>query len=159
MAYNNNYNRNSGRSRGYQNGGGYNNNGGGYNNANNYGGPRNQGQNVKKSGAVYSRMKAGKYEGEMCVNAWRKTRHGLMTASAFPVDAVEHIADKSGKTFLRYVVEVSNKELGTSQTYWCLMQKESKKIFIKELGLVISPNGNGVTASGKRVTGFFGKAF
>ncbi|MGA9213421.1 hypothetical protein [Kaistella sp.] len=114
---------------------------------------------VKKSGAVYTRMKKGKFEGQMCVNAWRKTKNGLQTASAFPVDGVEHIGAESKKTFVRMAVEVANKELGISQTYWCLMQKESQKIFIKELGLVISPNGNGVTSSGKRVKGFFGKVF
>ena len=118
-----------------------------------------QNQTFKKSGAVYSRIKDGKMEGMMAVNAWRKTKNGLMTASAFPVDQTEHIGEKSKNTFIRYAVEVRNMDLGTSQTYWCLMQKESKKITIKELGLVISPNGNGVTASGKRVTGYFGKIF
>ena len=116
-------------------------------------------QDVKKSGTVYSRIKTGKMEGMTAVNAWRKTKNGLMTASAFPVDQTEHIGEKGKNTFIRYAVEVKNADLGTSQTYWCLMQKESRKITIKELGLVISPNGNGVTSSGKRVTGYFGKIF
>lgn len=116
-------------------------------------------QDVKKSGSVYSRIKTGKMEGMTCVNAWRKTKNGLMTASAFPVDQTEHIGDKSKNTFIRMAVEIKNADLGTRQTYWCLMQKESKKIVISELGLVISPNGNGVTSSGKRVTGYFGKIF
>ena len=116
-------------------------------------------ESFKKSGTVYTRIKTGKMEGMMAVNAWRKTKNGLMTASAFPVDQTEHIGDKSKNTFIRYAVEVKNADLGTSQTYWCLMQKESQKITIKELGLVISPNGRGVTAGGKRVTGFFGKIF
>lgn len=113
---------------------------------------------VKKSGATYSRIKTGKHEGLMAVNAWRKTRNGLVTASAFPVDGVEHTS-KDGNISLRYVVEVVHRDMGTTQTYWCLMSKDSKKIFIKELGLVISPNGNGISSSGKRVTGFFGKAY
>lgn len=116
-------------------------------------------ESFKKSGTVYSRIKTGKMEGFMAVNAWRKTKNGLMTASAFPVDQTEHIGDKSKNTFIRYAVEVKNADLGTLQTYWCLMQKESQKITIKELGLVISPNGRGVTAGGKRVTGYFGKIF
>ena len=125
-----------------------------------YGGGRyqNNQQKVKKSGAIYSRIKKGKNEGAMCVNAWRKTKNGLLTATAFPVDGVEHTSE-AGNISLRYVVEVVNRDMGTTQTYWCLMQKASKKIFISELGLVISPNGNGVTSSGKRVTGFFGKVF
>ena len=130
------------------------------NGGNNYQRNNNQAsQTFKKSGAVYSRIKDGKMEGMLAVNAWRKTKSGLMTASAFPVDQTEHIGEKSKNTFIRYAVEVQNRDLGTSQTYWCLMQKESKKIIIKELGLVISPNGNGVTSSGKRVTGYFGKIF
>ncbi|SEF62241.1 hypothetical protein SAMN05421847_0476 [Halpernia humi] len=115
-------------------------------------------QNEKKSGAVYSRIKKGKNEGGTSVNAWRKTKNGLMTANAFPVDGVEH-ASQDGKISMRYVVEVVNRDMGTTQTYWCLMSKDTKKIFIKELGLVISPNGSGVTRSGKRVTGFFGKVY
>ena len=116
-------------------------------------------ESFKKSGTVYTRIKSGKMEGMMAVNAWRKTKNGLMTASAFPVDQTEHIGEKSKNTFIRYAVEVKNADLGTSQTYWCLMQKESQKITIKELGLVISPNGRGITAGGKRVTGYFGKIF
>lgn len=116
-------------------------------------------ESFKKSGTVYTRIKSGKMEGMMAVNAWRKTKNGLMTASAFPVDQTEHIGEKSKNTFIRYAVEVKNADLGTSKTYWCLMQKESQKITIKELGLVISPNGRGITAGGKRVTGFFGKIF
>lgn len=132
------------------------NNGGNGNRFNN----RNQNQQniVKKSGAVYSRIKKGKNEGGYSVNAWRRTKNGLVTASAFPVDGLEH-PSQNGKTFLRYVVEVVNRDMGTTQTYWCLMDKTSRKIFIKELGLVISPNGSGVTAKGKRVSGYFGKVF
>ena len=113
---------------------------------------------VKKSGAVYSRIKKGKNEGGIAVNAWRKTKNGLVTASGYPVDGVEH-SSKDGKISLRYVVEVVNRDMGTTQTYWCMMAKDSKKIFIQELGLVISPNGNGITSSGKRVTGYFGKVY
>ena len=119
----------------------------------------NQKPQSKKSGVSYTKIKKGKMEGMIAVNAWRKTKNGLMVASAFPVDGVEHIGTENNNTFIRYAVEVSNSTLGTSQTYWCVMQKESKKIVIKELGLVISPNGSGVTASGKRVTGYFGKIF
>lgn len=138
-----------------------NNNGNWGNNGNNSGFNQNNNQSqkpvFKKSGAVYSRIKKGKNEGGYSCNAWRKTKNGLLTASCFPVDGVEHKSEK-GNISLRYVVEVVNRDMGTTQTYWCLMQKDSRKIYIKELGLVISPNGSGTTASGKRVTGYFGKA-
>lgn len=143
--YNQNYNR-----------GGYNggNNNGKYNNGGGYNG--NNQQNYKKSGAVYSKIKSGKNEGAYCVNAWRKTRNGLMKASAFPAGDKQYESGK-GNAFMRYAVEISNADAGTHQTYWALMSLATQMIYIKELGLVISPNGSGYTKSGKRVYGYFGK--
>lgn len=123
----------------------------------NRGGNRQQDQ-TKKSGATYTKMKAGKYAGMYAVNAWRKTKAGLMVAKGFPVSDVEHQSEK-GNFFVRYAVEVSMPSAGTSQTYWCLMNTKTQKLVIKELSLVISPNGQGYTASGKRVSGFFGANF
>lgn len=134
------------------------------NNNSNYGGNnRNQNNNnggapVKRSGAVYTKMKNGKFAGYICVNAWRKTSGGLMTAKAFPVDEKVHTSEK-GNDFLRYAVEIAVPSAGTSQTYWCLMNTKTQKISIDELSLVISPNGSGFTSGGKRVTGFFGSNF
>ncbi|MCT3653652.1 hypothetical protein CMU40_18440 [Elizabethkingia anophelis] len=121
--------------------------------SNNQGGSREQ---FKKSGAEYSRIKKGKHEGLTCVNAWRKTRFGLVTASAFPVDGVIHTSNK-GVESMRYVVTVVNRAFGTTQTYWCMMGVKSQVIGIPEIGLCITPNGRGRTASGKTVTGYFGK--
>lgn len=114
---------------------------------------------TKKSGATYTKMRKGKMEGLICVNAWRKTKNGLMTASAFPVDGHVHVGKDKGHEFMRYVVNIANSSLGTNETFWCLMRLDTKMIVIKELSLVISPNGNGVTSSGKRVSGFFGANF
>lgn len=113
--------------------------------------------NVKKSGATYTKIKKGKNEGLYAVNAWRKTRNGLMIAKAFPAGGDEVIESQRGNEFVRYAVEISVPNVGTSQTYWALMNKKTRLIPIKELGLVISPNGNGITGSGVRVTGYFGK--
>lgn len=145
-----------------QNNGGYNRQNYGQNNYQNNNYNRNQNSNQqqpqhKKSGAVYTTMKNGKFEGETCVNAWRATKDGLVKASAFPVDGVVHVGKDKGHEFMRYVVNVTQGI--NTQTFWCLMRLDTKKIVIKELGLVISPNGQGVTRNGKRVTGFFGKNF
>lgn len=113
----------------------------------------------KRSGATYTKMRKGKHEGLICVNAWRKTRYGLQTASCMPVDGVEHIGKEKGHSFMRYVVNLSNTSMGTNETYWCVMRLDTKTIVIKELGLCITPNGNGVTSSGKRVSGYFGSNF
>lgn len=110
----------------------------------------------KKSGATYTKIKKGKNEGLYCVSAWRKTKFGLMTASAFPAGNEEY-QSQAGNTFRRYAVEVSNRDAGTHQTYWCLMNMATQMIFIKDLGFVISPNGRGYTSSGVRVEGYFGK--
>ncbi|OPC37699.1 hypothetical protein [Elizabethkingia miricola] len=121
-----------------------------------YGRSTSGGSGIKKSGAVYSRIKKGKNEGHQAVNAWRKTRNGLMTASAMPVDGVLH-SDKKGNEYLRYVVTVVHQGFGTTQTYWSLMNVKKQTITISELGLVISPNGSGRTGSGRNVRGYFGK--
>ena len=144
MAWTNNQNRN--------------NNWNGNRNQNWNGNQRQQQGDTKKSGATYTKMKGGKYAGMYAVNAWRKTKAGLMVAKGFPVSDVEHKSDK-GNFFLRYAVEVSMPSAGTSQTYWCLMNTKTQKLVIKELSLVISPNGQGYTATGKRVSGFFGANF
>lgn len=114
-------------------------------------------QDIKKSGATYTKIKQGKNEGLYAVNAWRKTKFGLQTAKAFPVHSDTEITSKDGNEFVKYAVEVANQAMGTSQTYWCLMSTKTRKIFIKELGLIISPNGKGFTGNGVRVEGYFGR--
>lgn len=115
-----------------------------------------QEEHIKKSGATYTKIKTGKNEGLFSVNAWRKTKNGLMVASAFPAGGEEYTS-QAGNVSRKYAIEVVNRDMGTTQTYWALMDLKSRKIFIKELGLVISPNGRGFTAGGKRVEGYFGK--
>lgn len=129
---------------------------------------------TKKSGAVYStiRNKNGgnsAFEGEIIVNAWRVTSAGLMKAVCAPYsgengkgrDIVESNG-KSGNTpkeYQKMLCTVTNSSIGTSQIYHVLMNVKTKVIVISELSLCITPNGNGVTKSGKRVTGYFGRNF
>jgi len=156
MGYNNNYNNNNnGNNRSYDNSNNRNNN----NNGNRNNNSRGNGQDTKKSGSTYTTMRKGKNEGLIAVNAWRKTQHGLMSASCFPVDGVVHVGQQNGHEFMRYVVDITNSSAGTKNTYWCLMRLDTKTIVIQELSLVISPNGSGVTGSGKRVTGYFGRNY
>lgn len=147
----------------------YNNNNGGYG-GNGYGGNGYQGQQQpryqqqqpryqqpappppKRSAAKYTVMTKGKNIGLECVNGFKAGKQGLLTFSAFPVDGREH-ESQTGNVFLRYVVTVVHRGTGATNTYWCLMSKRTRKISVKELGLVISPNGSGRTSSGKSVTG------
>lgn len=111
---------------------------------------------AKKSGATYSRIKQGRFEGATAVVAWRKTRFGLQTCKCFPWSDVVHQSE-SGKKFMKYSAEVSNPATGTTQSFRVLYNMDSKTIVIRELNLIISPNGQGKTASGKTARGYFGR--
>lgn len=113
----------------------------------------------KRSWAVYTKMKKGKFEGLTCVNAFRQTRFGLQTVTAFPVDGKVHTGKEKGHDFMRYVVTLSNPALGTTTTFWCLMRLDTKIIVIPELSVCITPNGNGYLKGGKRVSGYFGRNY
>lgn len=123
----------------------------------------------KKSGATYSKIKNGNFEGEIIVNAWRKTKFGLMVATCTPYSGqdgkgdkiVESVSEKTGlvKEYKKMICTIQNKSLGTSQTYHVLMNIKTQVIVISELSLCITPNGDGKTASGKRVKGYFGRNY
>ena len=133
----------------------YNDNRNNNNNNNNNGG-----QQVKRSGATYTKLKNGKYadSGLFTVKAWRKTKFGLQVADAYPYgDGTIHVGKLKKHEHVTYTVTISNQSMGTSQVYYTLMRLDTQKINIPELGLVISPNGSGRTASGKNVKGFFGR--
>lgn len=128
-----------------------------------------QQQQFKRSGAVYSKIKKGAFEGHLIVNAWRVTKNGLMEATVSPYRGangngldVVHSQGKSGTQDIEYqkmICVIKNKSIGTSQTYHVLMNLKTKVISISELSLCITPNGNGITRSGKRVSGYFGRNF
>lgn len=159
MAWNNsnNGNWNNNGNRNWNNNG----NGGNWNNNNNQ-------QQYKRSGAVYTRIKTGtEKDGHWMVNAWRLTKAGLMTAKCSPLTDYDkngnkqgvtvHVGSQKGHEFVRYKVEITIN--GMMQKYYCLMRLDTKTIVINELSLVISPNGRGITRSGKKVEGYFGANF
>jgi hypothetical protein len=123
----------------------------------------------KRSGAVYSKIKKGNFEGDTIVNAWRVTKNGLMQATVTPYagqggkgNEIVHSNGKSGNTpkeYQKMICKVFNTSMGTSQIYPVLMNLKTQVISISELSLCITPNGSGTTKSGKRVTGYFGRNF
>lgn len=123
----------------------------------------------KRSGAVYSRIRKGNFEGDIIVNAWRSTKNGLMEAVVAPYlgqngkgNEIVNSNGKSGNTpkeYQKMLCTISNKSIGTTQTYHVLMNVKTQVISIQELGLCITPNGSGITKRGKRVTGYFGKNY
>jgi len=155
--YNNNRNNNN---NGYNNNG-YNNNRYNNNGYNNNGNNRSNQPPVKRSGAVYTVIKKGNFEGNTIVNAWRSTKLGIMTAVVAPYAGEGkrglEIVNSEKNEYQKMICTITNKTLGTSQIYPVLMNLKTKTIVISELGLVISQNGSGVTSKGKRVTGYFGR--
>jgi hypothetical protein len=123
----------------------------------------------KRSGAVYSKIRKGNFEGDTIVNAWRVTKMGLMQATVAPYlgsngrgNEIVNSNGKSGNTpkeYQKMICTIKNTSIGTTQTYHVLMNVKTQVISIQELGLCITPNGSGVTKSGKRVTGYFGRNF
>ncbi len=112
----------------------------------------------KRSGAVYSRIKNGKFDGMTIINAWRKTKMGLMTCKVAPYHASEVLVKSDRNEFVKMIAEIKL-PTGQIQIEPCLMNMTNKKVVLQKMGLVISPNGSGVTSSGKRVTGYFGRNY
>lgn len=144
----NNYNNNRnqyGQNRGYR--------------QNNYGGyPQQQGysqqqppQRFKKSGAKYSIIKQGNFEGYPIVNAWMKTRQGLVKITIAPYRDTREVESKSNK-FLTMIASIKV-GFNPPQIMPCLYNLTNKKIVLPNVGLLVTPNGGGMTRNGKRVTG------
>lgn len=145
--YNNfNNNRNQyGQKRGYRQ-----NNYGGYPQHQGYGQQQPQ-QRPKKSGAKYSIIKQGKHEGSPIVNAWMSTRQGLVKITIAPYHGTRKV-ESSANTFLTMMASV---QVGFNppQLMPCLYNITNKKVVLSNIGLLVTPNGGGMTRSGKRVTG------
>lgn len=154
MAYGNNYQNGGYRNNNYGNGN-YRSNG--YR-GNGYGNNRG-GQPPKRSGAKYSQIKTGKFKGGTIINAWNKSRgKGLITAKVAPYgNSKEYTAESSGNTYITMIAEVFYHNSGQKMLIPCSMNKDTRVIVLSDIGMVITPNGHGVTSSGKRVTGYFGK--
>lgn len=152
---NNNWNGNRGGNWNGNRGGGWNGNRGG----NSYGNNRGGGQPPKRSGAKYSQIKTGKFKGGTIINAWNKSRgKGLITAKVAPYgNSKEYTAESSGNTFITMIAEVFYHNSGQKLLIPCSMNKDTRVVVLSDIGMVITPNGHGVTSSGKRVTGYFGK--
>ena len=63
---------------------------------------------------------------------------------------------KTGNSYIKMMCTVKYKSSAHQKLFPCLMNIATKVIVLKELGMVITPNGSGKTSSGKKVTGYFG---
>jgi len=125
---------------------------------------RNNGRNQnapapKRSGAKYSIIRKGDFEGQVIINAWNKSRgKGLITAKVAPYkDSKEYTAPSSGKTYITMIAEVHYHNSGITKLIPCSMNKATRAVVLSDIGMVITQNGSGVTSGGKKVTGYFGK--
>lgn len=111
---------------------------------------------VKKSGATYTRISKGKYEGLMHVSAWKKSGYTMVKASATPL-ANKSSESANGKQYIPYLVTVIDMKSLQKSIYNGIMNIQTNVLVIQELGYCITPNGSGTTKSGTRVKGYFGK--
>lgn len=114
---------------------------------------------VKRSGAKYSIIRKGDFEGGTIINAWNKSKgKGLITAKVAPYkDSKEYTAQSSGKTYITMIAEVFYHNSGQKMIIPCSMNKSTKAVVLQDIGMVITQNGSGITSGGKKVTGYFGK--
>lgn len=118
----------------------------------NYGGFNNNQPRFKKSGAKYGIIKKGQFEDLPIVNAWMKTRQGLVTIKVAPYHKTKSHDSGNGNAFFSMIAEIRYPS-GHTKLVPVLMNRSNKKIPIPNENLLITPNGGGVTKSGKRVTG------
>lgn len=118
----------------------------------------------KKSGATYSKYRKGKFEGLPFVYAWNASKNrGLITCTVKPYHksldgkAQVIVTSEKGNNYHPMIAIVKYERSGVEKVIPVLMNERTKVISIDDLGMVITPNGQGFTKSGKRVTGYFGK--
>jgi hypothetical protein len=133
---------------------------GGYNN--NYNGGYNAPPPPpKRSGAKFTMLKDGKHKGLYIVNAWNTSKsRGMITAKVAPYHASDKIVtSEKGNEYVKMMASIFYKRTGQTLLMPCLMNQETQVIVLKDLGMVITPNGTGRTRSGKAVSGYFGTMF
>ena len=120
-------------------------------------GPQMPAPPAKKSGAVFSIIKKGNFQGATIINAWNKSRKGLITATVAPYKkSDEVVTSEKGNEYQKMMAKVFWHNTGNERLIPCLMNTRTKVVVLSEIGMVITQNGSGVTSGGKRVTGYFG---
>lgn len=114
-------------------------------------------QPPKKSGAKYSKIGKGNFVGATIVNAWNKSRKGMITCTVSPYKkSDELVKSESGNEYMKMIAVVRYERTGVEKIIPVLRNLETNVIVLKEIGMVITPNGSGRTSTGKAVKGYFG---
>lgn len=116
------------------------------------------GEEIKKSGAKYTRFETKEKKTGTIVNAWNVSKsRGMVTAKVAPYHKSKIIPTNSkGNSYQTMMAEVNFHRTGINRLIPCLMNIETMVINLPEIGMCITPNGKGYTKSGKKVTGYFG---
>lgn len=111
----------------------------------------------KRSGAIYSKIRQGKYEGHTVINAWNysKTR-GLIKCTVSPYRNTREYRNADGDVKITMIAKVFYTRTGNEVIIPCSLNRNTGKVFLQDLGMVITPNGQGRTRSGKLAKGYFG---
>lgn len=128
-----------------------NNNNNGYNDRNysasgnrsnyNNGGNRNSSAPKKHSGCSATVASKGTYVGSTVVTGWNYSRrHGMVTFLAAPYSKSEVRTSKTGRQWVNYMVKVQP-EKAASYIVSGLLEVATKRVIIKEMGMVMNPKG------------------
>lgn len=110
---------------------------------------------TKKSCASFTPITKGLSKGAFAVNAFKKTKYGVIKATAFPATTKTSESDK-GNEFMGYHVNITDMNTLQTTKYRGIMNINTKVLVISDLGMCITPNGSGRTRTGKLLKGYFG---
>lgn len=114
----------------------------------------------KTTGAKYSKISVGQFKGMTIVNAWNKSKNkGMLTVKVAPYKNSKVFQNGKGESKQTMIAVVKYENSGVEKIIPCSMNQETQVIALSEIGMVITPNGEGYTSTGKKVTGYFGTMF
>ena len=118
--------------------------GNGYGNRRNRSGFKQASYSDKKHTGCRSKIVNTVGNGEyVCVYGWNysKTR-GMITAVASPYKKAKAVESRSGKTWISYVVKITNKTTLQTTFHNGMFDKATNRVYIKELNMIMSPARN-----------------
>ncbi len=97
----------------------------------------------KRSGAKF-----GEKDGNLYVNAWKKSKKGFLTLFAWPYKKAKVVESGKGKEWLSMFVTITNKDNMQITRTSGMLDIQRKRLYLKEFNMIVTRNGNG---------GYFGK--
>lgn len=119
-------------------------------------------QQIKKSSYSVKMMKIDSFKEPVpfCSGFKRAGKgNGIIELYARPSKKKSKIltGKQNGRKMILLFVTLTNSTLGTIQHTWGMFHFDTQRLIIDELNLIGSPKGQGVTGTGKKVKGYFGK--